>query len=1050
MAQFTVVVDDDNNTSSIHNKVMLAVEIPFVLIAICTVVLRVYSRLAIKRKLAVDDVLIILGTCFAFGRTIISCMSADDSWGFDRDGPDQTAEVPYYQHIFERRIAYIFAVAFTRWSVLAYYLRIFPPGLWTLRRLCWVLLFLAFAQFIEIFVVLIYFCKDIGMLWTSNWLSFTGSRCFSSSTYSYSAAIGDSVIDTLIFALPIPYVWRLSKLRARQRIGLIVIFSLGLIVCVVALLQIPFIRRREAHASYFGGTINLLVSIQISLAIVAASLPDLRALVARSFPKFSPLHHRSLATAGEAPRRRDAEMGEVQEVEEPRPAFDQRRRSKKPDWMRSAMPASLMSTRVTHNELTRADTAGSVPGLTWACITTNIEHRQLERGTHRDPQSQLTCYTQKRQKRDCRDRQGLDTQVSSSSIICNRQSKENSGLVAPRLLGGSVSRRKTKRVLRKYKKENELHGPHPTVQCALPRVSLNSNPASVGVQDMAPMYDFIIVGGGTAGCLLAHRLSHAARRPSVLLVEAGSHPEGEYLSAPFHRYSTMAMRPDLDHGFISTPQKELNNRTITYTRGKGLGGTSILNFAVYLYGSKEDYNRWAELVGDESWDWEHTKKSFQEIEDFDIAGASQYPHLANPNPQDHGKGGTVKVCLPPKLEKGIAPSIEAVLRNGEMMNLDVNSGNPIGFSIFPATYSKDGRTTSANAHLVDAPDNLEIWTNAAVHRLMFDGTKVIGIMAADGREATSHKEVIICGGAIDTPKLLLLNGIGPSKELEALGIDVVKNLPGVGKQLHDHVMTFLSVEVDTDQNDRYALESNKEMVAEAQALWEKDKSGDFALHHSALWGAFLKLADLEEYPEYKALDKAQQEFLSRDAVPTYEIVGSCVRWPPGTVLPEGSGYFTAIAFLMNPVSVGSITLQSANPADKPVIDLGYLQHPYDRRVLREAIRQTWTKVLDNPDMKQHVKRRLYGPESLSDGDIDAFMKEAATTVWHGNGSVKMGKNDDPLACVDPDLKVYGVEGLRIADLSVCPLTTKQVNHTQATAYLVGQKAADTLIAEYRL
>ena len=284
--------------------------------------------------------------------------------------------------------------------------------------------------------------------------------------------------------------------------------------------------------------------------------------------------------------------------------------------------------------------------------------------------------------------------------------------------------------------------------------------------------------------------------------------------------------------------------------------------------------------------------------------------------------------------------------------------------------------------------------------------------------------MILSGGFIDTPRLLLLNGIGPASELESLGIKVTHDLPGVGKNVHDHIMAFLVCEVDSSHNNKYAFEHDENQIREADALWTKDKSGPFALHHSALWGGFLKAPGVEAWPEFQALNPAQQEFLARERVPTYEIIGNCLLFPPDTVLPEGSSYMGGVAFLMNAQSAGSVTLKSADPADKPVIDLAYLDHPYDRRAMREAIRLTWTKLFENPDIKKVVKGTIYGPKSLSDEDIDTFVKAALSTVWHGNGSVVMGKREDPLACVDADFRVHGVDGLRVADLSVCPLTTK--------------------------
>lgn len=307
---------------------------------------------------------------------------------------------------------------------------------------------------------------------------------------------------------------------------------------------------------------------------------------------------------------------------------------------------------------------------------------------------------------------------------------------------------------------------------------------------------------------------------------------------------------------------------------------------------------------------------------------------------------------------------------------------------------------------------------------------------------------MLCSGVFDTPKLLLLNGIGPQAELSPLGIEVKSDLSGVGKHLQDHVLAFMSVEVDGSSNDRYTFESNPTLLSEAEKSWAQDQSGAFALQHSVMWGGFLKLSGLDGMAEYRALPEDHQEFLARDAVPTYEFINNCLLWPPGTKLTPGNSYMTCIAFLMNPQSEGSVTLKSASADDKPVIQLNYLTHPYDARIMREAIRSTWTKIIDNPTLKKSVRKPLCGPASLSDEDVDAFMRANSGTVWHANGTVKMGKEGDEGACVDSGFKVLGVEGLRVADLSVCPLTTN--NHTQATAYLVGQKASERLIAEYGL
>jgi choline dehydrogenase-like flavoprotein len=271
-----------------------------------------------------------------------------------------------------------------------------------------------------------------------------------------------------------------------------------------------------------------------------------------------------------------------------------------------------------------------------------------------------------------------------------------------------------------------------------------------------PTYDFIIVGGlypaqhtpstpfpanllsgGTSGCVLAHTLSTTSSRPRILLLEAGSTPSGAYLRAPFHRFAPAFLRPDLDHGYVSEPEAYLNDRTINYTRGKGLGGSSILNFGVYLYGAKDDYETWAEEVGDSEWGWESVQQAFHDIETYDVGDG--YGGLADASTTGHGKTGLLKVGVPPVLETGVEQQMRALLNAGEKVCLDPNDGDPIGISVMPYSYSKEGRNTSALAFLRDASENLEVWTEAKVERLVWEGKRVVGVVMEDGREGTySH------------------------------------------------------------------------------------------------------------------------------------------------------------------------------------------------------------------------------------------------------------------------------------------------------------------------
>ncbi|KAK9364672.1 GMC oxidoreductase [Lipomyces kononenkoae] len=563
---------------------------------------------------------------------------------------------------------------------------------------------------------------------------------------------------------------------------------------------------------------------------------------------------------------------------------------------------------------------------------------------------------------------------------------------------------------------------------------------------MTERYDFIVVGGGTAGCLLAANLAAAATRPSVLIIEAGNHDQDTSLHSPFDRFRVIFARTELNYGYMTTPQTSLNNRRLPYYRGKGLGGSSLVNFLFYLYGSKEDYNRWADVVGDDAWNWDHVKEALKKVETYHTEGPDESDLFAKPAYEDHGHEGPVHISLPPTWEMGTRYILEAGIKYGMKRNLDLNSGNPIGIGIVPSNYANGKRVTSASANLSTIPDNLTIWTNSTAGQIIFDGKKAVGVHLRDGRTVFATKDIVLTAGPIDTPKLLLLSGIGPQTELEKLGIQVVHALEGVGKHLLDRTAVFTCALVEDGYFDKHSLEVDSNRLREARMMWEETGSGPLSVYNSSIVAAFTKIPRLLSTPEYKMLEIEEKEYIERDSVPHFEMIVNSPL-PPMLSIKDDEMYLTYTTILMRPQSVGSLRLSSANPDDFPVIDLNLLDHAFDKRSMIEAVRDTM-KFQYESDLGKIFKRYLAGPKSESDEDIMEYLKSDAIPAWHACGTVAMGKSDNPNSCVDSNLHVFGLGGLRVADLSICPILPG--NHPQSTAYFIGQIAADKIIQDWNL
>ncbi|TDZ21805.1 alcohol dehydrogenase [Colletotrichum orbiculare MAFF 240422] len=543
---------------------------------------------------------------------------------------------------------------------------------------------------------------------------------------------------------------------------------------------------------------------------------------------------------------------------------------------------------------------------------------------------------------------------------------------------------------------------------------------------MAQEFDFVIVGGGTAGCLLASRLANAPSEPSIALLEGGSDINKPEYRRTADRFTTVG-QPGLSYDYVSTPQAHACNRQIPQIRGRGLGGSSAVNFQVWSLGAREEFDAWAEIAGDETWGFDSVIARIKKLENLHLDELTpEWTEYVQPDSKYHGFSGPIEVSIGP-VERETKSFIDAGVDLGHNRNLDPNNGNPIGFSLNPTSSFKGLRTTSASAFLgTTAPANLTVFTNSRVVKIIFSGDSAIGVLTSDGSQINAKKEVILSAGALDTPRLLLLSGVGPKSDLGALGIKVVKDLDGVGKGLADHPMVVTCFQMKPGFTARRSLEDAAK-YQEAFKQFLETASGPFLSHFSSLPHAFLKSQRAYDSPEFQLLSQKARSFLLQPSVPSFELVIGPVI-PRDHVFDDAeSGFFTLFVTNMNSQSRGFVKLASANADDPPLIDPKYLGHPFD---------------LD------HFVKPILAPKSDSDHDLLEFIQGNVAGLWHPSCSVRMGKSETDGSCVGGDLKVHGIKGLRVADVSVTSILPS--GHPQIVAYVIGQVAADKIMGEYGL
>ncbi|KAK3661155.1 hypothetical protein LTR56_000278 [Elasticomyces elasticus] len=468
----------------------------------------------------------------------------------------------------------------------------------------------------------------------------------------------------------------------------------------------------------------------------------------------------------------------------------------------------------------------------------------------------------------------------------------------------------------------------------------------------------------------------------------------------------------------------------------------LLTTIIAVDQAKDEFDHWATIVGDSRWSFdaviEHIKK-FENLHVEDLPnGGTEY---AKPDPRYHGYDGEIDLA--------IGPVLESEVKHKAPLNPDVNSGNPIGFGVSPHSSWRGMRTTSASAFLQPdrVPPNLTVLVDSRITRLHFDGDRVTGVEIESGERFSCSKDVILAGGAIDTPRLLLLSGIGPAKDMEKLNITVTKDVPGVGGSLTDHPTAFMTFEMREGFSDRHAFSGNPEAMEAAVKQFATDGTGPLTVHYGTCPVAFGKIDEVSESSTFASLAEPVQKLLLQPTVPHYEFAMCGPLLPPGLLASDAEGSFTFFVALQNSQARGSIKLLSSDPKEPPLIDPGYLTNEHDTFVLTKAT-QAALKFMETPTMQKYRKRDVWAPASSSYDDVKTFLKANVAGLWHPSCSMPMGHQDDARSAVGTDLLVHGFKNLRVADLSVTPFLPS--GHPQIVAYIIGAVAVTAMIEKYHL
>lgn len=525
-------------------------------------------------------------------------------------------------------------------------------------------------------------------------------------------------------------------------------------------------------------------------------------------------------------------------------------------------------------------------------------------------------------------------------------------------------------------------------------------------------YDYIIVGAGSSGCVLANRLSTDPKN-RVLLLEAGGRDLNPWIHVPVGYFKTMH-NPATDWCYMTEPDKGINNRRLQWPRGKVLGGSSSLNGLLYVRGQAQDYDRWEEL-GNKGWSFKNVLPYFKKSEDQE-RGADEF----------HGVGGPLKVS-DLRLRRPIADMfIKASVETGIPANKDYNGADQEGVGYFQQTAHKGFRWSTARGFLNPAKKrpNLTVITKAHTTRVLFEGTRATGIeYLKNGKleQVKADKEVILSAGAIGSPQILQLSGIGPKELLDKLQIPIVKALPGVGQNLQDHLQIRLVFKTDLDTLNDELNSYFKQFKVGLEYFFKR--TGPLTLAASQV------VVFTNSNPSVKRPDiQFHMQPLSADK--------------PGDGVHPFSA-FTASVCQLRPFSRGHIEIKSRDPLEYPEIHPNYLSDERDQKIAIDSVKVA-RKIADAPALKEHIVDEFVpGRQFQTDEELLDAARQFSQTIYHPTSTCKMG--NDEMAVVNDRLQVHGIEGLRVIDASIMPEIVS--GNTNAPAIMIAEKGADMILED---